>query len=235
MGPEEDVERVSDGITEGFLNTDKHLYSIAMREGWERGGTTVVSTMLTPQNIYFSNLGDSRALLCRGGRVGFSTADHKPYSPAEKERIERAGGSVTLQRINGSLAVSRALGDFSYKTAEWCTAREQMVSPEPEVTVVERSPMDEFLVLACDGVWDAISNDELCEFVSSRLRVCTDLREVCSQIIDLCLYKVSEREGITYSCPFNGEYSLFTSFQHKRNYTNCRLHVKPFFYIKKIE
>lgn len=192
ISPEEDVERVTDGIKEGFLNMDKHLYGTATREGWERGGTTVVSTMLTPQSIYFANLGDSRALLCRGGRVGFSTADHKPFSPAEKERIERAGGSVTLQRVNGSLAVSRALGDFSYKTVEWRSAREQMVSPEPEVTVVERSPLDEFLVLACDGVWDTISNDELCEFVSSRLRVCTDLREVCSQIIDLCLYKVSE-------------------------------------------
>ncbi|XP_048091721.1 protein phosphatase, Mg2+/Mn2+ dependent, 1Nb (putative) isoform X1 [Alosa alosa] len=191
VGLEEDVERVTEGIHEGFLSMDKQLHSVATREGWERGGTTVVSTLLTPQSIYFANLGDSRALLCRGGRVAFATADHKPYGPAEKERIERAGGSVALQRVNGSLAVSRALGDFGYKTAEWRSAREQMVSPEPEVTVVERSPMDEFLILACDGVWDAISNDDLCEFVSSRLRVCTDLREVCSQVIDLCLYKGS--------------------------------------------
>ncbi|XP_063060112.1 protein phosphatase, Mg2+/Mn2+ dependent, 1Nb (putative) isoform X2 [Engraulis encrasicolus] len=188
---EEDMERVTDGIKDGFLAMDKHLHGVAVREGWERGGTTVCSTMLTPRCMYFGNLGDSRALLCRAGRVAFSTADHKPYSPAEKERIERAGGSVTLQRVNGSLAVSRALGDFSYKNVEWRSPCEQMVSPEPEVTVVERSPLDEFLLLACDGVWDAISNDELCQFVSSRLRVCTDLREVCSHIIDLCLYKGS--------------------------------------------
>lgn len=191
VGPDEDAERMTDGIKEGFLNMDKQLHGVAIRESWERGGTTVVSTLLTPQSIYFANLGDSRALLCRDGRVAFSTTDHKPYSPAEKERIERAGGSVTFQRVNGSLAVSRALGDFSYKTAEWRSARDQMVSPEPEVTIVERSPLDQFLVLACDGVWDTISNDDLCDFVGSRLRVCTDLREVCSQIIDLCLYKGS--------------------------------------------
>uniref|UniRef100_A0A3B3TW98 Protein phosphatase 1B n=1 Tax=Poecilia latipinna TaxID=48699 RepID=A0A3B3TW98_9TELE len=178
-------------IIEGFMQTDKHLHSVARREGWERGGTTVVSTLLSPYYIYFGNCGDSRAVLCRSGQVCFSTEDHKPYSPLEKERIESAGGSVSLQRINGSLAVSRALGDFSYKGAENRTPSQQMVSPEPEVCVVERSPMDEFLVLACDGVWDTISNEELCAFVHNRLQVCTDLRDVCTQVIDLCLYKGS--------------------------------------------
>lgn len=171
---------------------DKHLHALACREGWERGGTTVVATAITPHHIYFVNCGDSRAVLCRAGRVAFSTEDHKPFSPGERERIESAGGSVTLQRVNGSLAVSRALGDFSYKTAEWRPVTEQMVSPEPEVSVVERSPADEFLVLACDGVWDIVSNEELCAFIHNRLRVCTDLREVCSQVIDLCLYKVRD-------------------------------------------
>ena len=130
-------------------------------------------------------------MLCQAGQVCFSTEDHTPYSPLERERIESAGGSVSLQRINGSLAVSRALGDFSYKGAENRPPTQQMVSPEPEVCVVERSPGDEFLVLACDGVWDTVSNEELCAFIQSRLRVCTDLRDVCSQVIDLCLYKVS--------------------------------------------
>ncbi|TRY97921.1 hypothetical protein DNTS_034145 [Danionella cerebrum] len=174
---DEDVEMVTDGFKEGFFRMDKHLHAIACREGWERGGTTVVSTAITPHHIYFVNCGDSRAVLCRAGRVAFSTEDHKPFSPGERERIESAGGSVTLQRVNGSLAVSRALGDFGYKTVEWRSITEQMVSPEPEVTVVDRSPADEFLILACDGVWDTVSNEELCAFVHNRLRVCTDLRE----------------------------------------------------------
>lgn len=177
-------------MVEGFFQTDRHLHTVARREGWERGGTTVVSTLISPYYIYFANCGDSRAVLCRSGQVCFSTEDHKPYSPLEKERIESAGGSVTIQRINGSLAVSRALGDFSYKGAENRTASQQMVSPEPEVCVVERSPADEFLVLACDGVWDTVSNEELCAFIHNRLQVCTDLRDVCTQVIDLCLYKV---------------------------------------------
>ena len=190
IGAEDDPERVKGAIVDGFLQTDKHLLTVARREGWERGGTTVVATLISPYYIYFANCGDSRAMLCRSGQVCFSTEDHKPYCPLEKERIESAGGSVTIQRINGSLAVSRALGDFSYKGAENRTPCQQMVSPEPEVCVVERSPADEFLVLACDGVWDTISNEELCAFIHNRLRVCTDLRDVCTQVIDLCLYKV---------------------------------------------
>lgn len=190
MRPEDDPGKVKAAIIEGFLQTDKHLHSVARREGWERGGSTVVAALISPYYIYFANCGDSRAMLCRSGQVCFSTEDHKPYSPLEKERIESAGGSVTIQRINGSLAVSRALGDFSYKGAENRTPSQQMVSPEPEVCVVDRSPADEFLVLACDGVWDTISNEELCAFIHNRLQVCTDLRDVCTQVIDLCLYKV---------------------------------------------
>ncbi|KAF3705905.1 Protein phosphatase 1B [Channa argus] len=191
IGPEDDPQRVKGAIIQGFLQTDKHLHSVARREGWERGGTTVVATLISPYCIYFANCGDSRAMLCRSGQVCFSTEDHKPYNPLEKERIESAGGTVSVQRINGSLAVSRALGDFSYKGAENRTPSEQMVSPEPEVCVVERSLADEFLVLACDGVWDTISNEDLCAFIHNRLHVCNDLRDVCSQVIDLCLYKGS--------------------------------------------
>ncbi|XP_036381735.1 protein phosphatase, Mg2+/Mn2+ dependent, 1Nb (putative) [Megalops cyprinoides] len=187
----EDKEQVSKGIREGFLHIDRHMHAVARREGWDRGGSTVVAVLLSPRHTYFINCGDSRALLCRDGRVCFYTEDHKPYNPRELERIQNAGGTVAMQRINGSLAVSRALGDFSYKEADWRPETEQMVSPEPEVCELERSPGDEFVVLACDGVWDTIGNEDLCAFVRSRLLVCADLREVCSQVIDLCLYKGS--------------------------------------------
>ncbi len=113
----------------------------------------------------------------------------QPSGEGEDRECWRIGDFAARERLAGSL---RALGDFSYKTAEWRPVTEQMVSPEPEVSAVERSPADEFLVLACDGVWDTVTNEELCAFIHSRLRVCTDLREVCSQVIDLCLYKVSK-------------------------------------------
>lgn len=87
--------------------------------------------------------------------------------------------------------MSRALGDFEYKNVKGRGPCEQLVSPEPEIFVQDRDHrLDEFLVLACDGVWDVMSNEDLCAYIRSRLQVTEDLREVAGQVIDTCLYKV---------------------------------------------
>lgn len=190
--PSKDPEEVKEGIREGFLEIDKHMHKLARQDNWDRSGSTAASVLISSRHIYFINCGDSRTLLCHDGQVVFYTEDHKPFNPRERERIQNAGGSVTLQRVNGSLAVSRALGDFDFKEVDWRPQTEQLVSPEPEVYELERTPEDEFLILACDGVWDAIGNEELCAFVRSRMLVCNDLRDICTQVIDLCLYKVSK-------------------------------------------
>jgi hypothetical protein len=69
--------------------------------------------------------------------------DHKPFNDVEKRRIEGAGGSVTMRRVNGDLAVSRALGDFVYKHRSDLPAEAQQVSAEPEIKIVPRSPDDQ--------------------------------------------------------------------------------------------
>ncbi|TNN68402.1 Protein phosphatase 1B [Liparis tanakae] len=187
------VEGVKDDIRSGFLNIDEYMRSFSdLRQGLDRSGSTAVCVLLSPSHLYFINCGDSRAVLCRDAKVGFSTQDHKPCNPREKERIQNAGGSVMIQRVNGSLAVSRALGDYDYKCVDGKGPTEQLVSPEPEVYVLERAPEgDEFVVLACDGIWDVMSNEELCEFVRSRLLVCDDLEKVCNSVVDTCLHKGS--------------------------------------------
>ncbi|OPJ72363.1 protein phosphatase 1B isoform A [Patagioenas fasciata monilis] len=131
----------------------------------------------------------------QGWRVEMEDAhtavDHKPCNPREKERIQNAGGSVMIQRVNGSLAVSRALGDYDYKCVDGKGPTEQLVSPEPEVCEILRADEDEFIILACDGIWDVMSNEELCEFVKSRLEVSDDLEKVCNWVVDTCLHKGS--------------------------------------------
>ena len=113
-------------------------------------------------------------------------------NPAERERIQNAGGTVMIQRVNGSLAVSRALGDYEYKQVEGKGPCEQLVSPEPEVSIIDRDREgDQFVVLACDGIWDVMSNEELAEFVHSRMRLTNDLTQVCNQV---CLW-------IEFMCP----------------------------------
>lgn len=69
----------------------------------------------------------------------------------EKARIQAAGGFVDFGRVNGNLALSRAIGDFEFKKGADLAPEQQIVTAYPDVMVHELSDDDEFLVLACDG------------------------------------------------------------------------------------
>lgn len=188
----EEVERVKNGIKDGFLRLDERMRKIPeIASGEDKSGSTAVCTLISSTHFYFANCGDSRAVLSRNKRAFFVTEDHKPINPAERERIQKAGGSVMVQRVNGSLAVSRALGDFEYKQVEGKGPCEQLVSPEPQVDVLERdNELDEFLVLACDGVWDVMGNKEICDNTRYMMQITEDLEYICNCIIDACFAKV---------------------------------------------
>ena len=193
LGKDEATEsRLKKAIHDGFLKLDENLKKQPQwANGEDRSGTTAIVVMVSPKKIIWGNCGDSRGLLCRNGKVVFSTQDHKPYNQSERARIEKAGGTVMMQRVNGSLAVSRALGDFDYKRANELKPTEQLVSPEPEITIQDRdSSSDEFLLLACDGIFDVMSNEEVVTYVSHHLKLTDDLAQVCSDLIDTCLNKV---------------------------------------------
>ncbi|XP_029106357.1 protein phosphatase 1bb isoform X2 [Scleropages formosus] len=186
------VEAVKSAVRAGFLQIDEDMRGFSDAQGGpDRSGSTAVAVLVSPSHLYFINCGDSRAVLSRSGQVRFFTQDHKPCDPRERERIQNAGGSVMIQRVNGSLAVSRALGDYDYKCVDGKGPTEQLVSPEPEVFEILRCDEDEFMVLACDGIWDVMSNEELCQFVRSRLEVWDDLEKVCNEVVDTCLHKGS--------------------------------------------
>jgi len=86
----------------------------------------------------------------------------------------------------------RSLGDFDYKKVESRGPTEQLVSPDPEITVIEKaSDDDQLIILACDGVWDVMTNEELGEFVINRCQRVPDLSKVAEEVIDYCLYKGS--------------------------------------------
>lgn len=69
----------------------------------------------------------------------------------EKARIQAAGGFVDFGRVNGNLALSRAIGDFEFKKSAELSPEQQIVTAYPDVTVHEITDDDEFLVIACDG------------------------------------------------------------------------------------
>lgn len=94
--------------------------------------------------------------------------DHKPELESESQRILSAGGFVRHGRVNGSLSLSRAIGDYRFKRNSLKKPWEQLVSPMPDVTISRRQP-GSFLIMACDGVWECVSQDQLMTDISRRL------------------------------------------------------------------
>jgi len=97
------------------------------------------------------NAGDSRTVLGIKGRAKPLSFDHKPQNEGEKARICAAGGFVDFGRVNGNLALSRAIGDFEFKKSADLPPEQQIVTAFPEVTIHELGEDDEFVVVACDG------------------------------------------------------------------------------------
>ena len=78
-------------------------------------------------------------------------------------RCQQAGGYVSEGRVNGSLNLSRALGDMDFKQTKELPAAEQMITAMPDVRTLQLHPGDEFLILACDGIWEMLTNQEVCQ------------------------------------------------------------------------
>ena len=190
---EDGISRTEDAIRSGFLKLDDEMQKAEpWLDGKDRSGTTAVVAVIMPEKVIWGNCGDSRGFICREEKVFFSTDDHKPINEKERNRIEKAGGTVMMQRVNGSLAVSRALGDFDYKRNTELPAIAQLVSPEPEITTTDREhDKDQFLLLACDGIYDVMSTEEVCAYVHHQLKLTDDLEKICSSLIDRCLNQVS--------------------------------------------
>ncbi|XP_066247758.1 uncharacterized protein [Euwallacea similis] len=119
------------------------------------GGTTAVVALLRPKekSLYIAWVGDSQALLVKQGKILQCVNPHKPCREDERARIEKAGGCVMhwgTWRVNGQLAVSRAIGDADYKPH---------VTAIPDVKEIALDGDEDFLIIACDGLWDYLSED----------------------------------------------------------------------------
>jgi len=156
--------------------------------GYTSGSTGVSVLMdLKKGQILVANVGDSRSVLCRAGKAIELSVDHKPHNQGEYQRITKAGGFVQNGRVNGDLNLSRAIGDMQYKTNTSLPPEEQMITAFPEVKIVDLTPADEFVVIACDGVWDVKSSQQVVDFVGERIKNKIGLSTICEQLLDACL------------------------------------------------
>jgi len=162
---------IFESLTAGFQETDRQFLKMSQAlEGLNGGsGCAAVVACVIGGWVWCANVGDSRAILCRDGRAVQLSLDHKPDREDEAKRIESAGGFVSFRRVLGRLAVSRAFGDEEYKVQLDSANGKQLVVADPEIRVERLTPQDEFLFMACDGLFDVFSSQEAVNFIHSRL------------------------------------------------------------------
>ena len=189
-------------IQKTIKQLDDLLYTKLIDERYLHTGTTAVCVVYDSkyQALYFANLGDSRGILIRDNQLVFSTVDHKPETESEYERIIKIGGQVVSNRVNGALAVSRAFGDFNLKARMiakqrciWNPDNLELVLSEAEISLIPKTSMGEDMVicLACDGVFDVCSNEEVTEFVSSSMGAGKSLLDTSKRLVQHCFDKKS--------------------------------------------
>ncbi|KFD53010.1 hypothetical protein M513_06126 [Trichuris suis] len=187
--------RIADAIREGYLLTDEEIFHREDNAG-HMTGTTAVVVLIKDGILYCGNVGDSRAVVSSDGFARPLTVDHKPINDLEIKRIIAAGGWVEFNRVNGNLAMSRALGDFMYKRNDEKPVEEQIVIAVPDVCCWHLSDKDEFVVLACDGIWDVLSNQEVVDFCRERIAVEKEPDMICEELLTRCLAPDCQMGGL---------------------------------------
>lgn len=200
-------------LTKSFLKLDLLLYQ---KEGANRenghhqffcmGSTAVVALVEKdssgrPQRYAVASCGDSRAVACRAGQTIALSEDHKPDVKAERERIENAGGKVVNFRgvccrvaapglpSKMGINMSRALGDFIYKGQTDLPETQQQLVALPDIRTHEVTAEDDFLLLACDGVFEKFSREQAVGLIQQGLSAGHTLPKVVEDLADASIAK----------------------------------------------
>jgi serine/threonine protein phosphatase PrpC len=156
-----DIQAIPLLLRDTFLETNEVLCEKRIKNG---ATASVVYLRTVPSNdskptrqCFVANVGDSRVVLCREGKAIRLTIDHRPNDIDEIRRVKDAGGTIVNNRVNAILAITRAIGDVYLHP---------MVTSDPYTTVVDLMyEKDQFLIVACDGVWDVVSDQDAIDHV----------------------------------------------------------------------
>ncbi|CAJ1048881.1 protein phosphatase 1G [Xyrichtys novacula] len=164
-------------------------------------GTTAVVALIRGKQLIVANAGDSRCVVSERGKAVDMSYDHKPEDEVELARIKNAGGKVTMDgRVNGGLNLSRAIGDHFYKRNKALPPEEQMISAMPDVKVLTLNEDHDFMVIACDGIWNVLSSQEVVDFISERIKPDQSgkvkaLSSIVEELLDHCLAPDTSGDG----------------------------------------
>ncbi|CAN1230901.1 Probable protein phosphatase 2C 58 [Linum perenne] len=160
-------------IKNAYIKTDAEILEKALTLG-KGGSTAVTAILINGEKLVVANVGDSRAVICKNGVAKQLSVDHEPSK--EKRMIESRGD---VPRVDGQLAVARAFGDRSLKVH---------LSSEPDVSEESVDDEAEFLILASDGVWKVMSNQEAVDSI----KTVKDAKTAAHQLIEEALARKSK-------------------------------------------
>lgn len=156
-------------------------------------GCTASVCLIDGSNAYFANAGDSRIIISKNGLAIPMTVDHKPENEIEKKRILKANGFIKDGRVNGMLNLSRSIGDLDMKKNDNFDKKNQLVIPHPDIRKIDMLNVN-FIFIACDGVFDCLTNQEIVDFITVRLekmKLGKILEEMLDNILPKSLYDKS--------------------------------------------
>lgn len=168
-------------LTEAMIKLDQEFLQTSQCQHGCTSVWFVIRPLSDTQGHYqvaIANLGDSRCVwMDKCGNIKFVTQDHKPYlkvvvslinfrkNQIENNRIVEAGGFVSGDRVDGQLAVARAIGDIFYKSNSHLPPQAQKVSCVPDISMLT-VPVGDFFLVACDGLFEKLSTEQLAEHIS---------------------------------------------------------------------
>jgi serine/threonine protein phosphatase PrpC len=195
-------------LAQTFSRTDDEFIEAAGELG--KHGSTATTALLLGNWLFCSNTGDSRTMICRNFKAVPMTQDHKPAREDEFNRIKAAGGFVISNRVMGELAVSRAFGDVEFKKGFSSLIEDEdanesnaddfvgpLIIAEPEVQVTIIDENDQFLLLACDGLFDVFTEDEVVVFVKREMEKHGDTQLCCQNITYEAINKRNSRDNVS--------------------------------------
>jgi len=163
-----------------FTDLDSFINEQAETAGWSPG-STALTALFYSDRILLANVGDCQAVLCRNGVAIDLVSPHSPGRVDEKIRLIESGVTVEFfgtWRVNGMLAVSRSIGDLALKNS---------VCPTPEVSEIKIHELDEFLLIASDGLWDVLTSQDAVDFVRNELATGKKSSLICTSLVEKAL------------------------------------------------
>ena len=198
-------------IRDVYMQLDS-MYYHAPNNG---SGSTGVVVLFFQGYIIVANAGDSRCVLSANGAAKNMSLDHKPKHLGELMRVHNDGGYVAANRVNAILALSRAFGDYTFKMqnnrnhgrfalirsnkkVHLTAPEEYQVTAEPDIFIRKIIPSDEFLLIACDGVWDCYRPQDLVRVIRHELSLGKKLTDINALVLDNCIGMANTVTGIGF-------------------------------------